>query len=177
MAISDYLFSKCPRKNEGELSKLRAWLVNAVTLARVAEELELGEYIFLGTGEEKAGGRKREALLADVMEALIAAVYLSRGWEEVKKFITRHWAAELNQLLASGEEPLDPKTRLQEVLQRMGEAPRYSLVRVDGPDHDRSYTVSAYYRDKIVGTGQGRSKKEAEQEAAKEALQYLEELS
>ena len=143
----------------------------------MAEELELGEYIFLGTGEEKAGGRKREALLADVMEALIAAVYLSRGWEEVKKFITRHWAAELNQLLASGEEPLDPKTRLQEVLQRMGEAPRYSLVRVDGPDHDRSYTVSAYYRDKIVGTGQGRSKKEAEQEAAKEALQYLEELS
>lgn len=177
LAISDYLFAKCPQKNEGELSKIRAWLVNAVTLARVAEELELGDYIFLGTGEEKAGGRKREALLADVMEALIAAVYLSCGWEEVKKFITRYWEAELNQLLASGEEPLDPKTRLQEVLQRRGESPRYTLVRVEGPDHDRSYTVSAYYRDQIVGTGHGKSKKEAEQEAAKEALQYLEKLS
>ncbi|HHU83161.1 MAG TPA: ribonuclease III [Firmicutes bacterium] len=177
LAITEYLYSKYPRKNEGELSKIRAWLVNAVTLAKVAEELEVGAYILLGTGEEKSGGRKREALLADVMEALIAAVFLNRGWEQVKKFIIRHWGAELKQLLAAGEEPLDPKTRLQELLQRKGESPRYALVRVDGPDHDRSYTVSAYYRDKVVGTGQGKSKKEAEQEAAKEALQYLGKLT
>jgi ribonuclease-3 len=177
LAITDYLFSQCPQKSEGELSKIRAYLVNAVTLAKVAEELSVGDYIFLGTGEEKTGGRRRDALLADVMEAIIAAVFLSRGWEQVKEFILRNWKTELKQLLASGEEPLDPKTRLQEVLQRKGESPRYTLVRVEGPDHDRSYTVSAYYRDQIVGTGQGKSKKEAEQEAAREALQHLEKLS
>ncbi|NLY89246.1 MAG: ribonuclease III [Firmicutes bacterium] len=176
LVISDYLFHRCPQKNEGELSKIRAWLVNAVTLAKVAEKLEVGEYIFLGTGEEKAGGRRRDALLADVMEALIAAVYLNRGWEEVKRFIAQYWETELQQLLVSGAEPLDPKTRWQEVLQSKGESPRYALVRIDGPDHNRSYTVHAYYRNKIAGTGRGKSKKEAEQEAAREALQYLEKL-
>src|SRR5690554_101943 len=99
LVISDYLFHEFAQKSEGDLSKIRASLVNAVTLARVAEKLELGEYILLGAGEEKAGGRKRDALLADVMEALIAAVFLNGGWEQAKAFIIKQWESELKEVL------------------------------------------------------------------------------
>ncbi len=176
LVISDYLYHQFSHRSEGELSKTRAYLVSASTLARVAERLELGEYLFLGAGEEKTGGRKKEALLADAMEALIAAVYLEHGWEKVKDFILSKWQPEIEELLVNGKEPLDPKTELQELLQSKGETPRYHLLRIEGPDHDRLYTVNVYYREKLVGTGKGRSKKEAEQEAAKEGLKYLQNI-
>jgi len=159
LVISDYLYKKFRRRSEGELSKTRAFLVSAATLARVAARLDLGEYIFLGTGEEKTGGRKKEALVADAMEALIAAVYLQCGWEKVKDFIINNWTPEIEKLLIRGREPLDPKTKLQELLQSKGKTPHYTLFRVEGPDHDRLYTVNVYYREKIAGTGKGRSKR------------------
>ena len=171
--ISDYLPSFSHR-SEGNCQKPGpTW--SASTFG-VAERLELGEYLFLGAGEEKTGGRKKEALLADAMEALIAAVYLEHGWEKVKDFILSKWQPESEVLLVNGKEPLDPKTELQELLQSKGETPRYHLLRIEGPDHDRLYTVNVYYREKLVGTGKGRSKKEAEQEAAKEGLKYLQNI-
>ncbi|HEY8391849.1 MAG TPA: ribonuclease III [Capillibacterium sp.] len=173
LVISEYLYQHFPHKPEGDLSKWRAYLVSADSLARLARKLELGRYLLLGVGEEKSGGRERKSILADAMEALIAAIYLEYGWEKVKSFILAHWQP----FFARMEEenlPVDPKTHLQEILQAKGAAPHYKLLSAEGPDHNRLYTIAVYNGTCFLGKGVGRSKKEAEQEAAGEALKELE---
>jgi ribonuclease-3 len=173
MVISEYLYNQFPEKTEGDLSKWRAYLVSADSLAHLAKKLELGSALLLGVGEEKSGGRERKSILADTMEALIAGVYLEYGWDQVKDFILDLWHPFLRQM-EKYELPIDPKTRLQEILQAKSLVPRYKLIRVDGPDHNRLYTIAVYNGSTFLGQGTGKSKKEAEQEAAEEALKALE---
>ncbi|NLW59595.1 MAG: ribonuclease III [Firmicutes bacterium] len=174
LVISEFLFKHYPQKPEGDLSKWRAYLVSTDNLARLAKKLGLGRSLLLGVGEEKSGGRERRSILADAMEALIAAIYLEYGWDRVKSFILEQWQP-LFALMEKYALPVDPKTHLQELLQAKGSVPRYQLVRVEGPDHNRLYTMAVYNGNCLLGQGVGRSKKEAQQEAAEEALKDLEE--
>lgn len=176
LVISEYIYKRFPRKTEGELSKWRASLVNSGTLAVIARRLNLGQYLLLGAGEEKSGGRDRDSLLADATEALLAVIYLCEGWDRVRAFISGLWE-QLIEELAAEERLLDPKTMLQEVLHRKGESPQYNLVKVTGPDHNRRYTMAVYVQNKLIGTGMGRSKKEAAKNAAQKALKALKNLT
>ncbi len=173
LVISEYLYNQFPDKTEGDLSKWRAYLVSADSLARLAKKLELGSALLLGVGEEKSGGRERKSILADTMEALIAAIYLEYGWDQVKTFILEQWQPFILQM-GKYDLPIDPKTRLQEIMQAKALVPRYKLLRADGPDHNRLYTMAVYNGTCFLGQGTGKSKKEAEQEAAEEALKALE---
>lgn len=174
LVISEYLYTRFPQKTEGELSKWRSSLVNSRTLAQIAASLNLGELLYLGAGEEKTGGRKRASLLADAMEAIIAVAYLTKGLQNARSFIIPLWQPYIEALLTE-EKPLDPKTMLQEVLQqRHGELPTYKLMNVEGPDHQRLYTMAVYSRDRKIGVGRGTSKKEAAKKAAEQGLLSLE---
>ena len=175
LVISEYIYQHFPHKSEGELSKWRAYLVSAKTLAKIAKKIELGQYLLLGHGEDKYGGRERQSILADTMEAIIAAVYLEYGWQRVKAFILEQWEPYLT-LMNKYKQPLDPKTRLQEALQSKGSVPQYHLLRMEGPDHNRVYTMAVYDQQRLMGKGSGHSKKQAEQEAAEEALKFLAEI-
>lgn len=174
LTISEYLYKNYPQKSEGELSKWRASLVNSEKLATIARTLDLGKFLLLGTGEERSGGRERSSLLADVMEALIAVVYLVSGIEKAREFVIELWHPHI-EALRDSKRPLDAKTMLQEILQRKGETPKYELIDVTGPDHERHFTSAVYYRNKAIGVGTGRSKKEAEKKAARKALLEIEE--
>ena len=173
LVISEYIYKNFPHKSEGDLSKWRAYLVSSHSLAGIAKRIELGNYLLLGVGEDKSGGRERRSLLADAMEALIAAIYLEYGWERVKEFIINLWEPLIAQMNKYNQ-PIDSKTLLQETLQSKGSAPKYKLLSAKGPDHNRVYSVAVYDEDRLLGKGSGKSKKEAEQEAAEKALKILE---
>lgn len=160
---SDFLYHKYPEKPEGELSKIRASLVCEPTLAYCAADLELGSYLLLGKGEEATGGRSRDSIVSDAMEALIGAIYLDGGFANAKEFIHRFI---LNNI-ESKQLFYDSKTTLQEIVQGCYEEDvRYVLVREEGPDHNKSFFVQAVLGDKILGEGCGHTKKSAEQQAA-----------
>ncbi len=167
------LFLHYPDWNEGELSRHRSALVDEGNLARLARELDLGSYLILGRGEEKSGGREKKSLLADAYEALIAAVYLDGGMQQVQRLVKRQFGH-----LLAGDTPAtltrDYKTALQELTQsRHAVMPRYELLDAAGPDHDRSYRVAVYVKDTLAGEGSGTSKKAAQQAAARAALEKL----
>lgn len=171
LAVADELLRRAPDRTPGEYSRMRAGLVNRRRLAKVAQELDIAPAILLGKGEELSGGRQRAALLADCLEALIGAVYLDQGWLAAQDFVRRVFAHEIGQ--AAEEEPVwDYKSRLQHHCQavRLG-LPRFVLVRSEGPDHQKQFEVEVLLRDRPAGRGVGFSKKEAEQNAAREALE------
>ncbi len=164
---SDYLFSTYPKHHEGDLTKMRASIVCEQTLALAANDISLGEFIMLGKGEEKTGGRGRASVVSDAMEALIGALYLDGGIDSAKDFIVKYILKDIkNKQLF-----YDSKTILQEIVQSdyTGEL-AYVVVGEKGPDHDKRFIVEAKVGDKTIGTGQGRTKKAAEQEAAYNAL-------
>jgi len=175
--VADLLFKRYPRHSEGYKSKVKAGLVSSAALARLAEAIDLGRYLLLGRGEEKTGGRRKHALLADGYEALIAAIYLDGGIEAAQAFILSQFAP----LVASaGEEAADArytedwKSALQERLQAKGLGlPQYRLAAVEGPDHRRVFDVEVLVGGVAHGRATGRSKKDAEQQAAREALGRL----
>lgn len=173
--VADMLFRELPTSNEGEKSKLKATLVSAATLARQAERLALGEHLLLGRGEEKTGGRRKQALLADTYEALIAAIYLDGGIDHARAFIVREFTpliAEARQGGLSGQQ--DFKSALQEFLQaRDRPLPEYRLTGTIGPDHRKQFQVAVFLSGEPVGEAIGPSKKEAEQDAARLALEKL----
>ena len=173
--IADLLFREFPGWNEGQKSKTKAALVSTATLARQAERLNIGEHMLLGRGEEKTGGRRKQALLADSYEALIAAIYLDGGVEPARAFIAREFGALISDARDSGGVGgQDYKSALQELLQSRGEAPPdYRLVGTIGPDHDKKFHVEVVVRREPIGEAVGPSKKEAEQEAARAALEKL----
>jgi len=168
MVSSAFLYARCPKSPEGELSKMRAALVCESALFHCANTLGLSEYIRLGRGEEQTGGRFRESITADVMEAIIGAMYLDSGdVREPERFIRRFILKDPEQALARS----DAKTVLQEKAQSKGLQVHYEILSESGPDHEKVYHVGVYIRDRLLAEGEGRSKKTASQEAAYAALQ------
>lgn len=167
LVSSEFLFKENTNMPEGQLTKLRASMVCEPSLAYCARDINLGSYILLGKGEEATGGRKRDSITSDVMEAVIGAIYLDGGIDEAKKYIYRFILEDLDDKILF----MDSKTILQEEIQKRNNAQlRYELVAEVGPDHDKEFQVEAYLDDVLVGTGVGRTKKAAEQQAAYEAL-------
>ena len=174
LIVADKLYQDFPDVAEGEMTRLRSALVRRETLARLAENINLGAYLLMGKGEESTGGRKKKPNLAGAMEAVIAAVYLDMGMDTVKKMVLELIAAEWQKLL-SREHGMDYKSKLQEITQsRFQEIPFYRLVSETGPDHDKQFRVEVVVRAKVVGSGAGKSKKLAETEAARQAVQRFE---
>src|SRR5262245_9059424 len=174
LVVAEMLFRKYPQYNEGQKSKIKASVVSTQALARRAEQIQLGDHLLLGRGEEKTGGRFKQALLADGYEALIAALYLDGGLPAAASFLDR----ELTDAIESGAgEPVvgqDYKSALQERLQALGQPlPEYRVAAESGPDHRKEFTVDVVVAGQIVGTASGKAKKEAEQEAARLALLHL----
>jgi ribonuclease-3 len=173
-AIADLLFRKFPKEDEGWKSKIKASLVSTASLARLAEGLNLGDHLLLGRGEEKTGGRRKQALLADGYEALIAAIYLDGGIEHATAFIQRQFADLVNEAGQPDSVMRDFKSTLQERVQSSGEPPpEYVVVGESGPDHHKTFQVEVRVRGETLAEAFGRSKKEAEQEAARMALERL----
>jgi len=172
--IADVLFRDFPGFNEGQKSKVKASLVSASTLARQAERLSLGEHLLLGRGEEKTGGRRKQALLADGYEALIAAIYLDGGIEQARAFILREFDPLLGEVREGGIAGQDFKSALQEHLQAADRPlPEYRLTGTMGPDHRKQFQVTVFVGSDALAEAVGPSKKEAEQEAARLALSKL----
>jgi ribonuclease-3 len=172
--IADILFHTFPEFNEGQKSKVKATLVSTATLARQAERLSLGDHLLLGRGEEKTGGRRKQALLADGYEALIAAIYLDGGVEQARAFISREFERLISEVHQAGVAGGDHKSALQEYLQSNDEAlPEYRLAGTVGPDHRKLFQIQVVVRDQVLAEAIGPSKKEAEQEAARVALEKL----
>lgn len=174
LAVTEYVFRTNPQLPEGELAKVRASVVNAETLAEVAGEIELGAALLLGRGEDASGGRDKPSILADGLEALIAAVYLDGGYECAAALVLQLLRTRIDEG-ATGPGGHDYKTRLQElVAQRFDQLPRYR-VRHEGPDHSKRFFATVRVAGEIQGTGEGRSKKQAEQVAARAAWFHLRE--
>ncbi|MCB1710221.1 MAG: ribonuclease III [Halioglobus sp.] len=172
--IADALYRRFPRAREGDMSRMRASLVKGDTLAEVARELQLGEYLLLGPGERKSGGYRRSSILADTLEALAGAILLDAGFERCQASVLGWFAVRLEQLVA-GDADKDAKTRLQEYLQGRGSPlPEYELVGVAGDDHDQQFSVACRLaRPRLVVEGCGKSRRKAEQAAARDALKML----
>ena len=174
-AIADLLFRRFPSRDEGWKSKMKAALVSTASLARLAEGLDLGQHLLLGRGEEKTGGRRKQALLADGYEALIAAIYLDGGVEHVTSFIARQFEQLINEARTPAVSFHDYKSALQERIQSEGDPlPEYVVIGETGPDHFKTFQVEVRVGGKPIADAVGRSKKEAEQEAARLALRELE---
>ncbi|MBQ8895442.1 MAG: ribonuclease III [Clostridia bacterium] len=173
---AEFLFHRFPEADEGFLTRTRAALVCEDTLARFANSISLGDYMLFGKGEAvSTGGRHRKSTLADAFEALIAAIYLDGGMEKAKAFVLPFIASSVDSVIKAGTE--DYKSRLQRIVQQTPEEVlSYSLVGEDGPPHDRVFSYEVYLNSNLLGKGKGRSKREAEQAAAKEALILLGEL-
>ena len=172
--VADALYQRFPRAREGDLSRMRASLVKGDTLAELARELQLGEYLLLGPGERKSGGYRRSSILADTLEALAGAIVLDAGYERCRDCVLCWFGTRLDQL-AAGAVDKDAKTRLQEYLQGRGNPlPEYELVAVEGDDHDQQFSVACrLIRPQLVVQGSGSSRRKAEQAAARDALQRL----
>ena len=171
LVITDYLYKKFPSKSEGDLTAYRSALVNANTLSQVAEESGVNDLLFLSKGEAKDKGRARQVILADTFEAVIGAIYLDRGYEEAGKFIADKLFQMTDEVVEKGLW-MDAKSRFQEKAQdRVGMTPAYKTTKEEGPDHDKKFTVGVYVGSELIAEGSGKSKQEAEQEAAKKALE------
>ncbi|WP_326828274.1 ribonuclease III [Tissierella pigra] len=178
LIVSQYLYKKYPNYPEGELTKIRAKVVCESSLAFAAHKMELGKYLLLGKGEESTGGRERESILADATEALVGAIYMDSDFEAVNKLLLKNFEADIVHAVAKGALFIDYKTELQENLQKITRGKiEYKVVKEEGPDHNKIFYMDLIVDDKIVGTGTGRSKKEAEQMAAKEALLVMGEIN
>lgn len=172
IVVSDYIFEHFKHLPEGELTKLRASLVCEKALYEFSKKIELGKYIFLGKGEEMTGGRERASIVSDAMEAVIAAIYLDGGIEPARKHIMNFLPEDITPEHTTTFH--DYKTVLQEIIQKNPEEKiEYFLKGEEGPDHDKKFTVQVLLNNNVIGTGIGRSKKNAEQNAAKEALELM----
>jgi len=171
MTVALLIYNTKPELTEGQMTKLRAELVCERTLAEIALELSLGSFLMLGRGEENGGGRSRPSILSDALEAVIAAMYLDGGLEAIQNFITTYFKERLEHPKRGVS---DFKTLLQEKIQvKHGQTLVYEIIAEHGPDHDKSFTVEVLLNEKPIGTGIGKSKKLAEQEAAKAAINTL----
>src|SRR3989338_9119244 len=167
LVATDHLFKTFPDLHEGVLTSYRAAIVRGSNLAIVAKSLELGQYLYLSRGEESSGGREKHYILANTVEALVGALYLDCGFEASKKFIHEWVIITLENIIKEGLY-LDAKTHFQEKAQeKLGLTPYYKVLKEEGPDHDKTFTVGAFIENEKVGEGGGPNKQEAEQEAAR----------
>lgn len=173
--VSEHLYNKFPNMPEGELTRMRASLVCEKSLCEFSRELGIGKYLKLGKGEDKNGGRDRDSILADAFEAVLAAVYLDGGMDAAKAHIMNTVLRDVKH--CEDDTFKDYKTTLQEVIQRNPEeSVSYILVEESGPDHNKSFTVEVHLNSNVIGKGIGKSKKQAEQMAAKQALELMGEI-
>lgn len=173
LIISERLFKDYPELSEGKLSQIRAILVRWDALANAAERISLGEYLVLGKGEEMSGGRKRPSNLAGGLEALIGAAYMDGGMRVAQKLVLKLLKPDLDEIAAQGFSA-DSKSELQHLAQtRWRQIPNYALISSEGPDHAKLFTVEVSVGDQVMGRGQGRNKKQAELNAARQALETL----
>jgi ribonuclease-3 len=176
LVVTDYIFRTYPDLPEGELAKVRAAVVNAGALAEVAAELDLGRALLLGKGEDASGGREKPSILADAMEAVIGAVYLDAGWDGAAAMVMQLLGERIEEA-AAGPGGQDFKTRLQELAaRRFDQVPRYEVLD-EGPDHAKRFFATVHLAGEPRGSGEGRSKKQAEQAAARQAWLELSERS
>lgn len=170
LALAEHVYRKYPELAEGELTKLRSVAVSEPILAQIARELGLGRFLLMARGEEQSGARDRNSMLSDAIEAIFAAVYLDRGFQAARSFILRLLGPHVEAIQRQEYEP-DHKTSLQEKIQELHRvAPTYRLVSQAGPDHDRTFVAEARVGKTVLGRGEGKSKKQAEQAAARDAL-------
>lgn len=173
LALSQWLMEEFPQRSEGVLSKMRASAVNESRLAKLARSLGLGEFLLLGNGEERTGGRDKDSVLADAYEACLGAIFKDGGYAKAAETVRKHFDEMIEGL--SHHSDKDFKTRLQELTQaKLKLMPSYELISESGPDHDKTFEVELRVDGVVRGVGTGKSKKEAEQNAAREALQSLE---
>lgn len=172
LAVTRHLYDTYGGLAEGELAKIRAAVVNRRTLAGIARKVGIGDMIRLGQGEEMSGGRDKDSILADVVEALLGAIYLDGGYEPAADFILEHWVPLIEERAAAPGRR-DYKTRLQEMMAQRGSMPRYELTE-SGPDHAKSFRARLWVDDELLGEGEGSSKKRAEQDAARNATKSIE---
>ena len=174
LVVSKYIYTHFPEMPEGELTKLRAGVVCEPTLAEKARALHFGQYLLLGKGEESTGGRDRDSILADAFEAVIGAVLLDGGMDVLEKYVLDIMTDEVA-VMKQKFRTLDCKTHLQEVIQKTSKNPiHYAIVGEQGPDHSKVFVAEVRHDNKVLGRGQGKSKKEAEQNAAYDALEKIE---
>jgi len=174
LASTDFLYKKYPEKAEGELTSYRAALVNTVSISRAASDLGANEYLLLSKGEAKDTGKAREYILANTFEAIIGAIYLDRGYDAAYQFIDKSLFPFIDEVV---ENRLwqDDKSHFQEEAQNhVGITPSYQVLKEIGPDHEKQFTVGVYLKEELIAKGQGRSKQDAQQEAAKNALEIKE---
>jgi len=171
LVVTDYLFNKYPQKPEGDLTAIRAALVNTISLAESSSSLGLNDFLLMSKGEAKDTGRARQYILANAFEAVIGALYVDQGYEAPKEFIASHLFGKTDRIV---ENRLwqDAKSRFQEVAQEhVSVTPTYELMNQEGPDHDRVFTIGVFLRKEKVAEGRGQSKQEAEQQAAEKAIE------
>lgn len=166
--VAHWLFKRFAAVDEGRLSKMKSQIVSRANLSEWADDLQLGQYLYLSQGEEATGGRRRESLLGNVYEALVGAIFLDQGFSVAQRFIMRHLSKKKRIV------ETDFKSRLQEIVQKKYKTPPvYCVIGESGPDHEKKFTLEVRINKRVLGLGEGRSKKEAEQLAAKEALKAL----
>ena len=171
LVVTNALYKRFPEKEEGDLTSIRSALVKRGHLAHVAKELALGEMLLLSRGEEMSGGRQKDYILANTVEALIGALYLGHGYDTAASFIEQFVLPHTDEIVAENLH-IDSKSHFQETAQEhMGITPHYELLREEGPDHQKCFVMGAYLGDELVGEGQGSSKRKGEEEAALAALQ------
>lgn len=171
--VAETIYYRFPELTEGKLTEIRVALIREETLAQIAAELNLGDYLQLGKGEETSGGSKKPSNLADTLEALIGAIYLDQGLDVTRQFIIENWEPYINEI-ASRQITKNYKGRLQEYIQfEQKKLPAYRLLQVSGPDHDRDFTAEVSINTQILGIGTGKNKKAAEMEAARIACEKL----
>ncbi len=170
LAVTDFLYKKFPKKSEGELTAYRSALVNSTTLATVAEKLNMNSFLLLSKGESKDTGRARQFILANTFESVLGSIYLDQGYAISEKFVSESLFPMLDEILHT-KSFIDAKSQFQERAQeKVGITPSYKLVKETGPDHGKVFTVGVYIDGEMIATGDGKSKQDAEQEAAKKAL-------
>lgn len=172
LVVTEYLYNNYPNP-EGDLTAWRAALVNAKTLANVADEININQYLYLSRGEAKDTGKARQVILANALEALLGALYLDQGYAAASKFINQYILPKLPSIIEE-ESYKDSKSRFQEIAQdKKGITPRYSVIKEWGPDHAKNFQIGAFLDDELIAVGEGVSKQDAEQEAAKNALEKM----
>lgn len=172
LAVSKHIFHKYQSMSEGEMTRLRSSLVCEPSLAKIAEDIQFNRYLILGKGEEQTGGRTRPSILADVFEAFLGALYLDQGFERVVDFLEEHMFPRIKD--GAYSHTMDYKSELQELIQQyVGSVTSYEIISASGPAHDREFIAKVSVRNLLSATGKGRSKKEAEQQAAKRALDQI----
>lgn len=173
MCVSEYLYRKFPEASEGKLTRIRSYVVSEKMLARFARDIQLEKFLLLSWGEENSGGRERDANLADTFEAFLGALFLDQGFEEVKKFLLEMLEKEIQGIIRE-DFVFDYKTELQYLIQKKyKQCPIYEVIREEGPPHERVFFTRLVFQGRVLSEGKGMSKKKAEQEAAKKALEKI----